>query len=596
MTNQCNPNTGECVLATEPGCIPAASCVYDGDCIGAIELAPCEMAECIEGACVAESAEKDSLCFLEQWTDSSCIVGGHCTDEGTCAPTMMPCDDQDPCTTDSCSPKLGECVFIEDEEACGAERGRPQGTLCDETILCEDGICEDGICISSCESGATCPIGSYCDFEGACQTLKGMGDSCEEDAECVSGACEGSLFGDKECVCLDHTSCPEGYFCATAGVNSCEPIEGICEGTCFSDKECGSDAICAGFPSGQCVVPGSNGVGQLCCRDAQCASGVCGADGLCQCNEDWDCQEGVCDTSLFGENICVECTSDSHCSMDSFCAEDSCTERYPVGTSCSNDSECLSSVCGSAGFCQCASDTDCGPELICSLSLFGANACVECTQTSDCSAGQYCDVEICRPRVSVGEACWEDMECLSGACSSSSGTCECKVDEDCGESLLCDTSLFGENTCVECQDSDDCGPGLYCQGQICLEEKEYGALCSKDDQCSSGICETTCTCIEDSDCPNTLTCSTSIFGQNSCVICTEDAHCGEGFSCHEQSCTALHPVGHSCTSDEDCLSGRCDGDLFGEGNCACDMDSDCPMNQLCEQNWFSPNECVLLDG
>ena len=329
------------------------------------------------------------------------------------------------------------------------------------------------------------PLGTYCDFGGVCQKLKEMGESCVEDGQCNTGACESSLFGEKTCVCLDHTHCPAEHCYATSGVNTCEPIEGICEGTCFSDKECGPDAICAGFPAGQCVLAGTNGVGQLCCRDAQCASGICGSDGMCECGEDWDCEAGVCDTTLFGQNTCVECTDHGDCSSSEFCATDTCVARFPVGALCTTDAECESELCGAGGFCQCTADSHCGNDLMCSTSLFGSNACVEYVKDKDCGEGEYCDVEICRPRVAVGETCWDDAECLSSSCSNSSGLCQCKEDADCGGSLLCDTSLFGENTCVECLQSEHCGSGFYCQSKQCFELKEYGSLCSKDQQCGS---------------------------------------------------------------------------------------------------------------
>ena len=171
-----------------------------------------------------------------------------------------------------------------------------------------------------------------------------------------------------------------------------------------------------------------------------------------------------------------------------FCATDTCRTLRKV---CTTDAECESELCGAGGFCQCTADSQCGNDLMLNESLRVQCMC-GLRQGQGLWRGEYCDVEICRPRVAVGETCWDDAECLSSSCSNSSGLCQCKEDADCGGSLLCDTSLFGENTCVECLQSEDCGSGFYCQSKQCFELKEYGSLCSKDQQCGSGICETYC--------------------------------------------------------------------------------------------------------
>ena len=595
-TVSCEPSTGNCTSTAIPGCELKPSCITDTDCIGELDLLPCERGLCIEGFCeLGGNAPDGSMCFQDEWEDQPCIIGGKC-DEGSCAPIVPNCDDSDPCTIDSCQSSLGGCVSVLDPEACGAERNSPVGTPCDEGTLCESGICDGDICISTCLDGSTCSNDTYCDFDGWCIPLIAMGEACEEDGQCITGACEGSLVSDKTCVCLDHTHCSEHEYCATFGVNECTPVIDICDDICSTDKSCGTEAICAGAPVGQCVIGGASIVGQLCCRDAQCASGVCASDGVCQCAEDSDCPSGVCDTSLFGANVCVECIHHDDCDEGLFCAVDTCVSKFPVGLACNKDDECISDICGSNGVCQCASSLDCGDDLVCSTALFGANLCVQCETDAHCGDGAYCDVDICRDQLIVGETCHSDVACLSDLCGSND-QCQCKEDHHCGPGMMCSTALFGANHCVECEGHADCNAGSYCSDGMCLNQSIVGEVCSEDIQCLSDICEgsepSTCTCGNDSDCGDNMVCDTSVFGMNTCVQCMNHSHCGTDSFCHDGACVDQGPVGFPCTKDDHCLSDSCQGDTFGEGNCACLDDPDCGDDLICDTNIFSPNECVI---
>jgi len=595
VLSTCEPTSGNCIETGVPNCITPPSCIIASDCIGALDVAPCVELECVDGLCaVGEDSEDGSMCFLSEWEDAACIIGGSC-ESGACEPLVPNCDDGDPCTIDSCDPMEGGCVSVEDEEACGNERGRPNGTPCGPDVECESGVCEDGVCLSSCLDGSTCPEGTYCDIDGYCMSLYPMGSPCDEDAQCASGACEGALFNSKTCVCLDHNDCFDGEYCGTFGVNECLPVIGICDDNCSTDKSCGTDAICAGAPIGQCVISGSSIVGQLCCRDAQCASDICGSDGICQCSDDSDCPTGACDTSLFGANICVECTSDNHCGASQFCAVDTCIPLFPVGSQCDKDKECLSDICGANGLCQCATSDQCGPDLICSTALFGANACVECEEDAHCGDGFYCDVELCKPRLIEGSTCDFDSQCFSDLCGSND-VCQCKDNAHCADSLICSTAVFGSNICVECENDDDCGSGAYCSNELCHDQLNVGEDCNSDHQCLSDLCEggsdSTCVCHEDSDCPGDMVCDTAFFGANQCLQCISHGDCGDGLYCDDGVCGTEGPVGTPCNADYECLSDSCQGDTFGEGNCACLEDMDCPGEAVCDKNVFTSNECV----
>lgn len=591
----CNASTGICEYFALPNCESAPPCNYDMDCVGKIAVEPCQTSLCEDGFCIVGGLmEDETLCFVDEWEGNPCILGGHCL-EGVCDPLVTLCDDADPCTIDSCSIDAGGCISLEDEEACGEERGRPSGTPCGPDTPCEAGTCEEGICVSTCLDGTSCPEGSYCDMNGDCMALFAMGMPCDEDAQCATGACEGTAFGDKECVCLDFSDCYEDEYCGTFGINECLPSYGICDESCTSDKQCGTDAICAGFPAGLCVIEASLVVDQLCCKDAQCASGICGSEGLCQCAEESDCGEGVCDTAIFGANICVECVEHEDCGSNQFCTWNTCQGSLPVEEECVKDFECASGICGSNDLCQCGNSGDCGAGMICDTTVFGANQCVECIQHEDCGSGQYCTWSTCQNLLPVDDACVKNFQCTSDICGTS-GVCQCAEDNDCGETMICDTSIFGANVCLECIQDEDCGVSGYCENSVCYSKAVFGESCEHKSECLSNICEGsspgTCTCKEDSHCSGQQFCDTSLFGLNGCVDCLEHSDCAGDNYCNEGTCMVEAPIGSVCYSNAECLSKSCQGDTFGSGNCACKEDEDCGANEICDKNTFSPNECL----
>ena len=112
--------------------------------------------------------------------------------------------------------------------------------------------------------------------------------------------------------------------------------------------------------------------------------------------------------------------------------------------------------------------------------------------------------------------------------------------------------------------------------------------------CEGGS-DATCVCHVDEDCPGDLLCDTAFFGANQCLECLSHSDCGNGLYCDEGTCGAEGPIGAPCNADVECQSGSCQGDTFGEGNCACTKDLHCSDSEVCDKNIFSPNECISDD-
>ncbi len=138
-------------------------------------------------------------------------------DSPACPPS---CDDDDPCTTDSCDTNTFECVHVAlaDGTSC---QGRP----CTTGSICQGGTCLDGpfkICpppSDSCHVVGLCsPKTGECDNPNAPEgTTCDDGDLCTYSDECKSGVCAGTRLQCPGAVCDPTTgTCPGGFPTAMA--------------------------------------------------------------------------------------------------------------------------------------------------------------------------------------------------------------------------------------------------------------------------------------------------------------------------------------------------------------------------------------------
>jgi hypothetical protein len=110
------------------------------------------------GACRTSTFdEKAGICVEEVWADGTfcktlCLIGGRC-EEGVCQGFEIDCDDQNPCTTDSCEEAVG-CVNREGTAHCPGPEEPCQVPVCDPASGCGLAIAPDG---TACES--TCVVG-----------------------------------------------------------------------------------------------------------------------------------------------------------------------------------------------------------------------------------------------------------------------------------------------------------------------------------------------------------------------------------------------------------------------------------------------------
>ena len=553
VTDRCgyvcgDPGFGKCKCNDHPDCGPGGFCHVQ---LGGDNLCEDRRADfdecnadykCLSGFCSGGVTCISCKCYTpgSQAMGEECVIDEHC-DVGKCKDTLG----------------FGTRTCVCDTDAdCGADEYCDQGFVggigansChDKKAECE--TCDrDGKCVSD-----------HCTaiISGKCITLgsKSIGQTCCHDDQCDTGKCEGGV-----CTCNDDGDCSGGEVCFTPafGANYCAECKNQSNGTCsWATEYCDEDA-------GTCEAIKSTGASG-CSHDYECY-GVCGSDGKCYCQADAFGDGEGCPSSkpickdntpaVQTDNECVECTSNSHCGTTA--------EPY------------------------CAS----------------FDACVECTSNSHCSDTEYCNtVGSCAAKRANGSSCTDDDQCLgtcgsdgkcycstdNGGCSGATPICksnnitivtdnecvECTYDSHCPSS---EPQCNSNDVCVECISDGHCSSTQYCTSSYsCAALKYEGSSCSSDSQCYAncvgGLCR--CNSTTNNGCPSSK--PFCIDGgnltsqeDNDCKECKNDGDCSSSEYCSTgNNCLTLKVLGASCSYNDQCESGQCEG-----SNCVCGNDADC---------------------
>ena len=315
------------------------------------------------------------------------------------------------------------------------------------------------------------------------------------------------------------------------------------------------------------------------------------------CSYTGDCpRDYYCNAST---RTCERCL----CGFGYYCAEDAttCLPQRDTNQKCSDDpySPQYDQMCKVNNFCDESYNYQCRYNLakgewcfhyftmsfkpsICETGNCDPwyNRCSDCTRytpTSDnCSDGYYCyyprnigpTYASCKAnsdKLKSGEWCnplyIDSSYCESGVCGTTTSTClgtagdTCSVDADCATGKCADPTGTGSKTCQKFEVGDSCrnlDPATNCvsgkcssvpDGNVCLG-RAGDTTCSADSHCMTGICDNG-------------TCQTCRLKTND--ICRNPATelCLNPTSGVGNSCQAIKSHGQACSSDEECLTGRC---------------------------------------
>jgi MYXO-CTERM domain-containing protein len=253
---------------------------------------PCTVDTCdVVAGCVHTPVEAGSSCDNDA---NKCNGTAKC--DGTVCKVIPPvdCDDQEICTTDSCTPATGVCVHSNNTLDCN------DGSLCTQVDKCSGGVCV-GSQPPNCDDNEPCTTDSCPDKDGCRHVPKANDSTCDDENGCTTG--------DK---------CTSGK-CAGVGAS------------CADDNEC-TKTNCV--PAGGCTnLAEDNGTPctfDKCHQNSTCQTGNCAAGDLVDCDDNNDCTTDSCDPAVGCKHVNLNAGT---CSDGDVCTTgDSCKAGVCIGT------------------------------------------------------------------------------------------------------------------------------------------------------------------------------------------------------------------------------------------------------------------------
>ncbi|MCB9729391.1 MAG: hypothetical protein H6744_20050 [Deltaproteobacteria bacterium] len=335
----CDPQKGCQHTLVENSCVIGEACVLEG------ESNPADLCEtCQPAISTSQWSDAEGKACSDQ---DPCTSGDTCTG-GVCAGSAYDCDDDIPCTTDSCDGQGGcqhtllanRCLIdgvchpgLEPNPANPCQACNPAnpddwsaigvGKTCDDGQLCTfaDACDAQGFCTGTtkvCADGLTCTL-DVCDGQGGCSFVPM--DACVIDGKCVA---PGTQKPGDPCMECDPAKSTTAWSGNTGNVcndaNPCTAPDacklGVCTGTAYSCNDelvctedfCDGLGGCQHFPApgfcnigGVCRSDGETNPSNPCqiCQPAVDAKGWLSVDGKpCvdgdACTTSDICQAGVC--------------------------------------------------------------------------------------------------------------------------------------------------------------------------------------------------------------------------------------------------------------------------------------------------------------
>ena len=376
---------------------------------------------------------------------------------------------------------------------------------------------------------------------------------------------------------------------------------GLISWACSSDPDPGGSINSA-------AAADASGGGGICkateacpCDDnSQCESGICieGPDGTkrcakpCEggCEDGWECKEfGASESAVY---VCVP-TPKPECipTLEQCDGEDNDCDGETDETFCDDGNPCTDDVCD--------------PKLAVdgALGCTAVNIDIPCDDNNLCTTGDTCSAGSCKS--GTAKDCNDFNSCTVDACDLPTGECTNTVIEGpCDDGSACtvgDVCIAG--ACApgpppDCDDSnpctdDLCDPQDGCKNPDNSSPCEDGDLCTQGDTCTQGKCASAppIDCDDNNECTKNF-CDPALVSDlsNGCThtditdICSDGEDCTVGDVCSGGKCIAGAPK--TCDDNKPCTVDGCDS----HGNCvnavnpdslACDDGDACTTDDTC---------------
>jgi len=422
---------GECVHTADPYC--TKECKQDVDCAFPRGMAPCTLANCVQGQCRYQPLAQDecATCSNQQDCEQSFCEPRECRD-GRCRRTdKRDCSDDDRDTWDICDEQAGRCLSLLGDNM------RPCETVddCATDHPCQQFQCNKGICRVTPE---TAQCGDPLLRPTTCDPRGSRRECVNPDGDvCIAGTCE-----DDFCSWREVPNSPDCSHC-----NADEDCEGtFCRWPVCTGSVCTQESV----PFCQDRNPDTQ---DLCSEERKtCLHRYTKTPEPCLQAPADDGDAGtvdLCDTSS-GESM-----------------------HLPAGPGeCETADLCFDSYLGPGGFClgeavRCMDDNACparcDPKVGC---VYDDEELCPCSNDQDCDLGNPCarvmcmDVEAGKER-GAGGACWGT---LIDECVPCTGDQDCVVDEWCILGQCAESGYCRYDVGVTCDDGNPNTTG-FCHGQ-----------------------------------------------------------------------------------------------------------------------------------
>ena len=606
----------------------------DDNCDGDVDEDTCDD----DNPCTEDLCDGENGCLHTPLTQGECLDGDACTigdhcEAGICLGSPINCDDENPCTDDTCD-GLGGCDFADNEAVCD------DANPCTVADRCDGGECAGTTVSCECQMDDDCAEledGDLCNGTLFCNTAK-LPHTCEVVPDTVvacpppSGANAFCLAPFCDLATGDCSIIPtnEGFACDDSGPctigESCQ--EGACtggvapncnDGNLCTDDACEAESGCVHLPN---IVACADG--DVCTTADQCTDGQCVGGATLDCDDANPCTDDLCDQAVgcvhsanaaacSDNNTCtlndqcqggqcsgggmLNCDDDELCTLDGCAPETGCTHT-PLAGPCDDGDPCTGPDLCSGGTCSGGPGLNCDDGNPCTLDTCGDFGCVHaidddgaCDDGNACTLGDHCSNGQC---VTGGNAaCNDDSVCTNDNCDAAVGCVYTFNNAPCNDDNACtlkDNCLLGEcvgSGSLTCEDSnlctnDACDPAAGCEfipnTAVCDDLNP----CTTTDQCQDG----TCVGSAPPDCDDENPCTTDLCdAAEGCVNINNSDACDNS---------------NACTDNDVCSGGTCqdgsavvcdDGNLCTDNTCDADLGCQYPLNlapcddgDICTQN------------
>ena len=526
-----------CMGGTEEPVIDVADVASDGN--------DCTVDTCDAGGNPSHMPVPEGMACLFAGQPGQCDLFGVC--KVICGPGKPLCDDQNPCTDDSCNAGTSKCDLIPRADGvptpgfsqvandCHVHlciAGMDTDTVDDTDLPADNNDCKTPTCTMGVPSTPDKSPGTGCSMNGGKVCDAGTCYPCNVDADCpgLTDECKHPQCANHACGSyFTPVNTPVSAPLQTSG--DCHVI--VCDGAGGTKSNVDdTDPQGDGNPCTDDICVNGNLTHPFKASNTPCGGGlVCNATGQC-----------------------VGCVSDANCTPPQTCNPSPCGMPLTCAC-CPKNCAQLSATCGSwpdscGGMQQCNNNTKDGNET--DVDCGGGGGCtVKCGQGKKCNGAGDCTSGFCVEGV-----------CCNGACNSACQSC-LAANKVSGADGTCGNIKAGmdpKNQCVD-QGQATCATDGQCDGAGACRYYATGSVCvpascanmttlNKADTCTAAH-----TCMDN----GTQGCGNYICTNSACkTTCSGNADCANNtFYCAAPNCMPKKPDGQLCGSNGECTNGNC---------------------------------------